>query len=189
MNTFSNPRVLALALWCGFAITPLQARADDIDIFLGRSGGTAAAPKVVIMLDNSSSDLFAAKLDGISAVLDTIVATSPVAVGLAMWSPTIPAGATKGAYIRFAPRDMSIAANKTALKNILTLIKNRNEYLDGIKNEPEAFYEILFRTRAFHRHRPPRCFKQKSKCRQERNCRELYRRHGFRPRSDVGIRV
>jgi type IV pilus assembly protein PilY1 len=138
MNTFFKSKLFALSLYCGLAVLPLRSMADDIDIFLGSSGGAAAAPKVMIMLDNSTNDLFAAKLDAISSVLNSITAAAPVSVGLAMWSPgTSP----KGAYIRFAPRDMSIAANRTALQNILALIKSKNESA-GAKDEPEVFYEI-----------------------------------------------
>jgi type IV pilus assembly protein PilY1 len=117
----------------------LPAMADDIDLFLGTSGGAATAPQVMIMLDNSTNDLFTAKLAAISTVLNNIVSTAPMNIGLALWSP----GSTpKGAYIRFAPRDMSVAANRTALQNILTLLNTKNEY-NGSKNEPEAFYEIF----------------------------------------------
>ena len=49
MSVFANLRVLALVLWCGIAVTPLQAMADDIDLFLGTSGGSDVAPVVVIM--------------------------------------------------------------------------------------------------------------------------------------------
>ncbi|HEV7619867.1 MAG TPA: hypothetical protein VGO51_17365, partial [Burkholderiaceae bacterium] len=87
MNTFYKSKLLALSLYCGLAVLPLRSMADDIDIFLGSSGGAAAAPKVMIMLDNSTDDLFTAKLNAISSVLDSITAAAPVSVGLAMWSP------------------------------------------------------------------------------------------------------
>ena len=140
MSHFGNRTFLALALWCSFCLTPLQAMADDIDIFLGASGGSAVAPKVTILLDNSTDDLFAAKLDAISTVLDTVfTAGKPMNIGLAMWGQVAPPHG--GAYIRFAPRDMSIAANRNALKAILALIKTKNEST-GKKNEPEGFYEL-----------------------------------------------
>lgn len=111
--------------------------AEDIDIFVGSSGGVAVAPKIMIMLDNSTNDLFAEKLNAISSVLNSINSTNPIDIGLAMWSP----GSIKGAYVRFAPRDMSVLANRQALQNILKLIATKNEY-NGIKDEPESFYEI-----------------------------------------------
>lgn len=111
--------------------------ADDTDIFVGSSGGVAVSPKIMIMLDNSTGDLFTGKLNAISAVLNSINTSNPLDVGLAMWSP----GPIKGAYVRFAPRDMSVLANRQALQNILALIGSMNENA-AAKNEPEAFYEI-----------------------------------------------
>ncbi|GAB7546171.1 pilus assembly protein [Cupriavidus sp. 8B] len=139
MNSFRLLKFLALILYCCLGLAPLRGMADDIDIFIGSSGGSASAPKVMIFLDNSVGDLFAAKADAISYVLGTITSTTPIDVGLAMWSP---GASPKGAYVRFAPRDMSNATNRTALQNILALIKAKNEYKEGIKNEPEAFYEM-----------------------------------------------
>lgn len=138
MAIFRSFRFLALACSFVFFMLPLQGMADDTDIFVGSSGGTAAAPKVIIFLDNSTNDLFTAKLAAISAALNNITATTPVSVGLAMWSP---GSSPKGGYIRFAPRDMSVSANRAALQNILSLIGTKNES-SGLKNEPEAFYEI-----------------------------------------------
>lgn len=146
MNAFCNARrmLLAVALCC--ALAPVRSMAEDIDIFLGSSGGSASSPNVMIMLDNSVNDLFAAKIDAIIAVLATITAAEPVDVGLAMWSPgggTNPATAPKGAYIRFAPRSMADPTIRTALTNILTLIKTRGDFKEGLKNEPELYYEIF----------------------------------------------
>lgn len=45
---------LALLLCSGAFLAP-QALADDIDIFLGSSGGTADAPNVMILIDNGSN--------------------------------------------------------------------------------------------------------------------------------------
>ncbi|MCU6433496.1 hypothetical protein LPB67_06835 [Undibacterium sp. Jales W-56] len=127
-----------LSLSLSLAVAPVSAIAEDIDIYLGSSGGTATAPKVMIMLDNTTNDLFPAKLSAIKTVLDKI--TVPMDIGLALYSPT---GSPKGAYIRFAPRNVGTdMTNRTALKNILSLISTKNEY-NGLKDEPEAFYEIF----------------------------------------------
>ena len=139
MNIIQRSRLLILVLCFGLLLTPLRGMPEDIDIFLGTSGGVVQAPKVMIVLDNTTSDLFTAKLAAISTVLNSIVSTAPMDIGLALYSPS--STAPKGAYIRFAPRDMSVAANRTALQNILTLLNTKNEYT-GVKNEPEAFYEM-----------------------------------------------
>src|SRR5438105_14963184 len=50
MNTLRTLR-LALALLIGLSVAP-GASADDLDIFLGLSGGTAEAPHVMVLIDN-----------------------------------------------------------------------------------------------------------------------------------------
>src|SRR5216110_2780447 len=50
MNTLRTLR-LALALLIGLSVAP-GAFADDIDIFLGLSGGSADAPNVMVLIDN-----------------------------------------------------------------------------------------------------------------------------------------
>jgi type IV pilus assembly protein PilY1 len=128
----------------GLMTAPFPATAEDIDIFTGASGGAAAAPKVMILVDNSInwvSDLPAgkSKFDAISALLDTI--TAPTDVGLAMFTK----GSPKGAYVRFAPRDMSIAANRTAFKTMLAKISadaNVGYETPAPKDESAALFEI-----------------------------------------------
>lgn len=113
-----------------------QVRAEDIDIFTSAgTTSTVTAPNVMIVLDNSTSDLFGAKIDAISAVIDKI---GKVNVGLAMYKS---AGTPAGAYIRIAPADVSVPANLTAIRNVLAAIKAGNEF-NGKKDEPEAFYEM-----------------------------------------------
>src|SRR5207302_697425 len=50
MNTLRTLR-LALALLIGLSVAP-GASADDLDIFLGLSGGSADAPNVMVLIDN-----------------------------------------------------------------------------------------------------------------------------------------
>ena len=54
MRIVRKSKLLALALTVGMASAPLRVAAEDIDIFTGASGGTAANPNVLIMLDNRS---------------------------------------------------------------------------------------------------------------------------------------
>jgi type IV pilus assembly protein PilY1 len=147
MNVSANFRVLALVLWCGFGVMPSQAMADDIDIFLGSSGGDAAAANVIFMLSNNSNwsrndnawgagSQGLAELSAISAVLDKLDPTTHINVGLAMYTPG-------GGYIRFAPRDMAVAANKNALKAIVNGIVPQNDKVNTAqKNDSSTFYEL-----------------------------------------------
>ena len=63
-------------------------------------------------------------------------------IGLAIYSKA----GTQGAQIRFAPRDMSILANRTALKNIIAHIRGTSntdaEIHAGRKEEGAMFYEL-----------------------------------------------
>lgn len=160
-------RTLTAAICCGLMWLPLGAWAEDIDIFVGKSAGSADAPNVIFLIDNSpnwsrasqkwpddSGNQGESELLAISEVLDTIAATDEVNVGLALLSEyagSTAGGATPGnggGYIRFGARDMSVAANKTALKNILAKIRTNvndpQEKLGGMpkKEEAAALFEL-----------------------------------------------
>ena len=144
INMIRQSKFLALSVCCGVVFASLPATAEDIDIFTGSSGGAAAAPKIMILMDNSNNWVSdnpqgKTKFAALSAVLDTI--TTPMNVGLATFSYNTPSGA----YIRFAPRDMSILANRTAFKNLMAQISadaNVTRETGNIKDESAAFYEI-----------------------------------------------
>src|SRR5712664_174153 len=144
--------LLAALLGAGLTLSPLPLRAEDIDIFVGSSGGTAVAPNVIILIDNSpnwsrASQMWPdaptqgdAEVRAISNVLNSF--TNPINVGLAMLTPSTP----NGGYIRFGARDMTVAANKTALQNILAGINvnSTSEKLLGMPNKDESagLYEV-----------------------------------------------
>src|SRR5437660_1205704 len=157
----------AVTVGCGLALAPRQAAADDIDIYAGLSAGNSDAPNIIFLIDNSpnwsrnsqhwpdnAGNQGAAELAAISTVVGLISAAMPANVGLAMlssYSGTTANGATPGSgggYIRFAARDMTVAANKTALQNILAgiaaNINSPNEKLTGMssKDEDGGFYEV-----------------------------------------------
>ena len=113
-----------------------SSRADDIDIFID-AASSAGVPNVVFLLDNTSNFSKAsqawgpphneptqgqAELDAIFAVIEQIYtakqhdANAPaVKIGVAMLNGNGNPGA---AYMRFAPRDITVPANFTAFKNI-----------------------------------------------------------------------
>jgi type IV pilus assembly protein PilY1 len=161
--------IKTVAMLClGIALAPC-ALADDIDIFLGTSGGSGDAPNVVFLLDNSpnwsrNSQLWTdpatgakitqgvAELNALQQVLTFLAnQNQPINVGLAMLTPFNAANSTGGGYIRFGARDMSVAANRVALQHILANIEpcvggcgSQNESLSGMshKDETAALYEI-----------------------------------------------
>jgi type IV pilus assembly protein PilY1 len=130
------PRALTLIL-TAFGLAT-SAWADDIDIFLGTSAGSADSPNIIFLIDNSPNwsrnsqhwpdnggNQGQAELVAVSSTLSTINSTRPANVGLAMltaYSGTAANGATPGTgggYIRFGVRDMTNSTNRTALQNIL----------------------------------------------------------------------
>lgn len=151
-----NPVILAVGLAC----LQMNASADDIDIFVGSSGGKADAPNVIFLIDNgpnwsrqaqkwpdNGGTQGAAELAAASGVLNSISAAQPMNVGLAMLNE-VNSGGGGGGYIRFGARDMSIAANRTALQNIMTYIAanttSPSEKVGGMANKDEAagLYEV-----------------------------------------------
>lgn len=138
MTILCNLNRLALAICCALSFTSMAAMADDTDLFLGTSGGTAVAPRVMLMVDNTqvSDQNFPNKMAAIKNALIALAGEgTPIEVGLALFNPST---ATKsGAYIRFAPRDITVPANLTALENIVV-----GAITEANKDEPEMFYEI-----------------------------------------------
>jgi type IV pilus assembly protein PilY1 len=159
---------LALMLGIGVTLAP-QARADDIDIFLGRSGGGGDAPNVMFLIDNGPNwsrqsqgwtdpvtgakiTQGVAELQALQQVLTYLAnQNQPINVGLAMLTPNNGSSGTGGGYVRFGARDMTVTANRTALQNILGNIVPcvggcgpANESLSGMshKDETAALYEL-----------------------------------------------
>jgi len=88
---------MALTLMLTAVVLPASAWADDIDIFLGTSGGSADAPNIIFLIDNSPNWSRAsqhwpdnggnqgqAELAAVSSTLNRINSTRPANVGLAM---------------------------------------------------------------------------------------------------------
>lgn len=149
------------ALLCAAALLASPALADDIDIFLGQSGGTGDAPNVMILIDNSPNWSRAsqhwpdaptqgqAEVAAMAQVLQYLATKgTDINVGLAMLSSNSGSSGTGGGYIRFAARNMNVSSNNTALQNILTVIYNDingpSEKLQGqaSKDETAGLYEL-----------------------------------------------
>lgn len=163
--------VAALALVFSSLLLATGVRADDIDIFLGTSGGNADAPNIIFLIDNTTNWSRAAQhwpdngnnqgqaeLTAISNILSTFKAPTgnnpgfPANVGLAMlttYQGSSP-GATPGAgggYMRFGVRDMTNVTNRNALQAILNGIaanvqSSADKINEASKDEEAAFYEI-----------------------------------------------
>jgi type IV pilus assembly protein PilY1 len=161
--------IKAAAMLCiGIALAP-QALADDIDIFLGASGGTGDAPNVMFLIDNGPNwarqsqgwtdpntgakiTQGVAELNALQQVLAYLAnQNQPINVGLAMLTPNNFGKSTGGGYVRFGARDMTVTTNRVALQNVLANIVPcvggcgaANESLPGMshKDETAALYEL-----------------------------------------------
>lgn len=144
-----------LALWA--VLMASAVRAEDIDLFVANPlAMTAPAPNVMIMLDNSSNWSRAAQqwpggdqgYSELQALKNILANPINANIGLAMYNKV---GNENGGYIRFGLRNMSdatatIAANRTAFTNILSLIQgNINAPVEKVNDshgEAAALYEI-----------------------------------------------
>ncbi|MEW5754831.1 MAG: PilC/PilY family type IV pilus protein [Pseudomonadota bacterium] len=167
MKALAAFRHVSGVLGCILMLMPFGAGAEDIDVFIGKSAGSTDAPNVIFLIDNSpnwsrasqqwpddSGNQGESELLAISEVLDLLAVSDEVNIGLALlteYAGSTASGATPGnggGYLRFGARDMSVAANKTALKNILAKIRSNvndpKEKLGGMpkKEEAAAFYEL-----------------------------------------------
>jgi type IV pilus assembly protein PilY1 len=167
MNAVRTLKVVAM-LCIGSALAA-PALADDIDIFLGKSGGSGDAPNVIFLLDNGPNwsrqsqgwidpstgakiTQGVAELNALQQVLTYLAnQNQSINVGLAMLTPFNAANSSGGGYIRFAARDMTVTNNRVALAHILANIEpcvggcgQQNESLSGMahKDETAALYEI-----------------------------------------------
>jgi type IV pilus assembly protein PilY1 len=150
-NSFAG--VLALVA----VLAAPAVHAEDIDLFVVRPAETAAAPNLMIMLDNSANWARQAQqwpdnggTQGSAELQAWInILSSPLNanVGLALYNKV---GNENGGYIRFGIRDVSSTgsgpANRTALVNILGLIKaNINDPIEKVNDnggEAAALYEV-----------------------------------------------
>lgn len=154
----------ALALFAGGLLVSPATTADDLDIYLGLSGGNATAPNVMILIDNSSnwsrssqqwtSSSGSSIVQGqaeVQAIQQAVTYLQSqgqsINVGLAMLTSYNNGNSTGGGYIRAGARDMTVSANATAMQNMLTQIYNNinasNEKISmSQKDETAAFYEL-----------------------------------------------
>lgn len=134
----------------------MAIHAEDIDIFTSAGSGSSGAPNIIFLLDNSanwsraaqhwpdsSGNQGEAELLALKNVLAGLPSSTSINIGLAMYNKT---GSTYGGYMRFGARDMTVAANKTALQNILDGIRaDVNSSLEKVAQndgETESLYEI-----------------------------------------------
>ena len=100
------------------------AQAEDIDLFMGNAAPSSSNPNILIIIDNAASNnasitntcggaskKFTMEQCIIANLVNSADVTDKVNMGLSVFNP---ASGSKGAYIRYAVRQMT-AGNKTAL--------------------------------------------------------------------------
>ncbi|MBK9605487.1 MAG: hypothetical protein IPO58_03325 [Betaproteobacteria bacterium] len=141
----------ACLAWSGGA-----TRAEDIDLFAARNPVVAAAPNLLIVLDNSANwnqplgatTRFAAIRSALAAAVDALTdATGNVNIGLLLFNEagrggaaaTPPGSGTDGAYVRFAARSMADPAHRAELAALFDGLDAAND--QGVAAQPALALE------------------------------------------------
>ncbi|WP_332774569.1 pilus assembly protein [Polaromonas sp.] len=141
---------LHMVFLSGLVLVAALARADDTDLFNQPPGATMPAPNILFILDNTanwdraSQQWVGSEKQGIAELkaIKNFVAglTKPANVGLMMYTVQ---GHT-GGYVRYGIRSMSVAANNTALQNIvasITVTDSAEKVNASSGNAANTFYE------------------------------------------------
>jgi type IV pilus assembly protein PilY1 len=144
-----------LLTWLVLAASPVHA--EDIDLFVVRPAESAAAPNLMIMLDNSANWSRRAQQwpdnDGIQgaaelqALYNILASPLNANIGITLYNKV---GNLNGGYVRFGNRYMGNTvegnANREAFRNILALIKaNITDPIEKVNDnlgEAAALYEV-----------------------------------------------
>lgn len=155
MHKYFISKLIALALYLGMLAMPMQAGAEDIDIFTGASGGSSINANVLILLDNTANWSAAkqhwpedggkqgiSELKAIKIVVDGL--GSNVNLGLMMLTPN--GTGNGGGYIRSAVVPMT-DANKTLLKAkldwIIANFQSADEKAASNANYGNALFDVF----------------------------------------------
>ncbi len=122
----SLSRLLQILVFAALAVVSTASRADDTDIFNQPPGVAPQAPNIIFILDNTANwskasqpwSGSATQGDAELLAIKNFVKglTKPANVGLMMFDVS-----TKdGGYVRYGVRDMTVAANNTALQDIVS---------------------------------------------------------------------
>lgn len=151
MNATKKSIIPTLLLCAGMVATP-PAPAEDIDIFVGSSGGAADNPNVLIVLDNTSNwsqqaqhwpggiTQGQAEVNAIKNIVGTL--SSSVNVGLMMYT-TGSGGGNDGGYIRQAVKPMTSSNISTFQSKLTTIYNNINDTTEKV-NSSMPYGNILF---------------------------------------------
>lgn len=152
LNTLRSSRRLAglMALW--LTASPLISVADDINIFVGSSAGSAANPNVLIVLDNTSnwarqSQQWPGGLQqgqSEANAIKTVVSTLDDNVNVGLMEFTTEGNANdQGGFIHYAVRPMT-SANKAAFGTKLDTIYNNVTSPTQKRNSNTPYGDLMY---------------------------------------------
>jgi type IV pilus assembly protein PilY1 len=149
MNALRKLKFIILALLAGLSLLPVSSAAEDIDIFLGSSGGTSNNANILIVLDNTTnwnrqSQHWPGQITQAQAEINaikTVVASLSSNVNLGLMLITPNGTGNRGGYVRSAIRQMT-DANKTTLMSVLTTMYNN--YGDEGVAANASYGDVLF---------------------------------------------
>jgi type IV pilus assembly protein PilY1 len=142
MKTFN--RIATFLATASLAWSCAVAQAEDIDLFASGGAATTSAPNLIIILDNTANwnqplgptPKFAALKSALAAAVGTLSdATGNINVGLMLFNEAggaaatggQPTGSHDGAYVRYAARTMTDAANRAQLIALISGLDATND--------------------------------------------------------------
>jgi type IV pilus assembly protein PilY1 len=149
MNALRKLKSVALSLLAVLSMVSMGASAEDIDIFVGSSGGASDNANVLIVLDNTTNwnrqsqhwpgqiTQAQAEINAIKTVVATL--TDDINLGLMLVTPN--GSGNRGGYIRSAVKKMD-ATNKAALMSVLTTMYDN--YKDEGVAANASYGDVLF---------------------------------------------
>lgn len=154
MKNYVKPTFFSLSLCSAALLASLPSAAEDTDIFKPAQSN-AAAPKILIVLDNTSNwarqsqqwpgglQQGQSEANAIKTVLGTFDSTTKVNMGL-MEFVTNGNANDNGGFIRYAMRDMSDATNRTAFSTKLTTIYNNITSPNEKRNSNTPYGNLMY---------------------------------------------
>lgn len=142
MKTFN--RIATILAMVSLSWSSAMTQAEDIDLFASGGVATTSDPNLIIILDNTANwnqpvgptSKFAALKSALAAAVDALTdATGNINVGLMLFNEAggaaatggQPTGSHDGAYVRYAARTMTDAANRAQLVALINGLDSTND--------------------------------------------------------------
>jgi Tfp pilus tip-associated adhesin PilY1 len=154
MKRYIKPACFALSFGAAALTTALPTLAEDTDIFKA-SGSSSTAPKILIVLDNTSNwarqsqqwpgglQQGQSEANAIKTVLSSFSSTTKVNIGL-MEFVTNGSATDNGGFVRYHIRDMSDTTNRNNFSTKLTTIYNNINSPNEKRNSRTPYGNLMY---------------------------------------------